>query len=67
MITLFDSRFDSVTQIPGVPLVRNWDGRNETYERLRAGMYVVHLHVVDSVTGKTIVKTAPVVVATRLQ
>ncbi len=64
---LYDSRFDGDASIvPDTPSVRVWDGRNETYELARAGMYVVHLQVTDPRTGKRIEKTAPAVVSTRL-
>ena len=53
--------------MPGVYTTRQWDGRDATYERVRAGLYVVHLQVIDRVTGKETIKTAPVVVATRLK
>lgn len=68
VITLYDSRFDGpASVVPGVYTVRNWDGRDDTFERVRAGMYVVHLQAVDRTTGEKTVKTAPVVVATRLK
>jgi hypothetical protein len=60
--TLFDSRFDGPP-----PLQIAWDGRDSTFERVRAGMYVIHLQAVDRTTGKRTIKTAPVVVATRLK
>jgi len=64
---LYDSRFDGDASIvPDTPSIRVWDGRNETYELARAGMYVVHLQVTDPRTGKRIEKTAPAVVSTRL-
>jgi len=65
--TLWDSRFDgAVSGIPEFPTIVNWDGRDETYARVRAGMYVVHLQAVNLATGERTEKTAPVVVATRL-
>ena len=65
--TLFDSRFDGPpATIPGSTTGVLWDGRNDEYERVRAGMYVVHLSAVDKRTGEEVTKTAPVVVATRL-
>jgi len=68
VITLYDSRFDGpASVVPGVFTVRNWDGRDRTFEKVRAGMYVVHLQAVDRTTGDKTVKTAPVVVATRLK
>ena len=62
VLTLYDSRFDG---LPPLELV--WDGRDATFERVRAGMYVIHLQAVDRKTGKKTIKTAPVVVATRLK
>jgi hypothetical protein len=65
--TLWDSRFDgAVSGIPEFPTIVNWDGRDETFARVRAGMYVVHLQAVNLATGERTEKTAPVVVATRL-
>jgi len=67
VITLYDSRFDGeVSDIADFPTVFNWDGRDATYEKVRAGMYIVHLQAVNVSTGEKTVKTAPVVVATRL-
>jgi hypothetical protein len=62
VITLFDSRFAG---LPPTQVV--WDGRDATFERVRAGMYVIHLQAVDRTTGQKTIKTAPVVVATRLK
>jgi len=68
VLSLYDSRFDGpASVVPGVYTTRQWDGRDATYERVRAGLYVVHLQVIDRVTGKETIKTAPVVVATRLK
>ncbi len=68
VITLYDSRFDGpASVVPGVFTMRNWDGRDDTFEKVRAGTYVVHLQAVDRTTGDKTVKTAPVVVATRLK
>ncbi|MEZ4387435.1 MAG: hypothetical protein R3D98_07605 [Candidatus Krumholzibacteriia bacterium] len=67
IVTLWDSRFDgAVSGIPEFPTIVSWDGRDETFARVRAGMYVVHLQAVDLVSGERTEKTAPVVVATRL-
>jgi len=67
VITLYDSRFDGPASVnPGQYTVKGWDGRDETFERVKAGMYVVHLQVVDRQTGDKETRTAPVVVATRL-
>ncbi len=65
--TLWDSRRNgSPSVIPGVYTTVAWDGRDETYERVRAGMYILHLSVVDNRTGELVSETVPVVVATRL-
>ncbi|MCK9995564.1 MAG: lamin tail domain-containing protein [Candidatus Krumholzibacteria bacterium] len=61
VVTLFDSRFDG-----NPPNLIYWDGRDSLYERVKGGMYVVHLSSVDIKTGKQENETAPVVVATRL-
>ena len=67
VITLFDSRFDgSPSTITEIPTVVVWDGLDDTYQRVRAGMYIAHLSVVNSATGEEDTKTAPVVVSTRL-
>jgi hypothetical protein len=66
VLNLLDSRFDTISDIVEAPTVVRWDGRDETYRRLRAGTYVVHMSSVDPVSGDRIEKTAPVVVATRL-
>ncbi len=65
--TLFDSRFDGpASTFRDYPSVIYWDGRSDTFERVPAGMYVLHLSVVNNVTGEEETKTVPVVVATRL-
>jgi hypothetical protein len=68
VITLFDSRFDGdppeSTTDRRLPLY--WDGRDSTFERVKAGMYVLHLSVVSIETGDEENQTAPVVVGTRL-
>ena len=65
--TLFDSRFDgTVSTIIDFPSVEVWDGRNDTFELVKAGMYIIHLQVTDERTGERTEKTAPAVVATRL-
>ena len=67
VITLYDSRFDGdASTFPDFPTRVVWDGRSDTYDRVRAGMYVIHLSVVNKNTGEEENKTAPVVVATRL-
>jgi len=60
--TLFDSRFRS----PGPDKIEEWDGRSDTFELVKAGMYIIHLQVTDEQTGERTEKTAPAVVATRL-
>ena len=68
VLTLYDSRFDG----PPPEEVNNprnpyyWDGRDSVFERVKGGMYVVHLSVVDKKTGEMETRTAPVVVGTRL-
>jgi hypothetical protein len=68
VITLFDSRFDgdppSSTTDRRLPLY--WDGRDSSFERVKAGMYVLHLQVVSIETGDQENLTAPVVIGTRL-
>ncbi len=65
--TLWDSRRNGAPSvIPGAYTTVAWDGRDEKYERVRAGLYVLHLSVVDNRTGENETTTAPVVVATRL-
>ncbi len=68
VISLFDSRFDgdppSTTTDRRNPLY--WDGRDSTFERVKAGMYVLHFSVVNIQTGEEENLTAPVVVGTRL-
>ncbi|MBT7310333.1 hypothetical protein HN843_01125, partial [bacterium] len=65
--TMFDSRFDGAASVVEEdPTRRDWDGRNDTYELMPAGMYIVHLSVVDKFSGEQTTLTAPAVVATRL-
>lgn len=65
--TLWDSRRNGAPSvIPGAYTTVAWDGRDEHFERVRAGLYVLHLLVIDNRTGEQEFKTAPVVVATRL-
>ncbi len=67
VVTLFDSRFNgSPSIIPDAPTVVVWDGLDSVYQRVRAGMYIAHLSVVNNATGEEETVTAPVVVATRL-
>ncbi len=66
--TVYDSRFDGpASTVPGIYTQRPWDGRDATFEKVRAGTYVIHMQAVDRNTGNKTVKTAPVVVATRLK
>jgi len=66
VITLFESRFDGAgSTIPSAPTTVPWDGRDETFELVTGGMYVVHLSVVNKDTGEEETRTAPAVVATR--
>ena len=64
VMTLFDSRTDAMT--PDFYATVYWDGRDDNFQRVKAGMYILHLSVVSEETGEEITKTAPVVVATRL-
>ncbi len=65
--TLWDSRRNGdPSVIPGAYTTVVWDGRDEKYERVKAGMYILHLSVVNNRTGELETQTAPVVVATRL-
>ncbi|MBE0565965.1 MAG: lamin tail domain-containing protein [Krumholzibacteria bacterium] len=67
VLTLFDSRFDGQpATVPGSYTTLYWDGRDDTYERVPAGMYILHLSVVETATGDEETRTAPVVVSTRL-
>ncbi len=65
--TLWESRRQGPPSVlPGFYTTVAWDGRDEHFERVRAGLYVLHLLVIDNRTGEQEFKTAPVVVATRL-
>ena len=65
--TLWDSRFEGpVSSFVEFPSLVDWDGRDSTYELVKAGMYILHLSVVNQTTGEEETQTAPVVVATRL-
>jgi hypothetical protein len=65
--TLFDSRAHGTPSvIPGAYTVAVWDGRNSVYERAKAGLYIIHMSVVNNRTGEEVTETVPVVVATRL-
>ncbi len=65
--SLFDSRFNGAPSvIPGAYTTVIWDGRDREFERVKAGMYIIHLSVVNRRSGDEDTLTAPVVVATRL-
>jgi hypothetical protein len=67
VLTLYDSRTDGEpSTIPGQYTRIDWDGRDEVFELVPAGMYIVHLQAVDRRTGDLKSMQAPVVVATRL-
>ena len=64
---LFDSRFDGNPSTDmEFPSVEPWDGRNDVFELVKAGMYIVHLQFMNEESGDRVEKTAPAVVATRL-
>lgn len=63
--TLYDNRFDDPI-LPGFFKNVAWDGRNDTYELVRAGMYIAHFSIVDIETGTEETTVMPVVVASRL-
>jgi Bacterial Ig-like domain len=60
--SLYDTRYD----MKGFDKTVTWDGRNSTYEYVKAGTYIVHLSAIHEENGKKIEKVAPAVVATRL-
>ena len=65
--TLFDSRFDGNPSTDlDFPSSEPWDGRNDVFELVKAGLYIVHMQVTNRRTGDRVEKTAPAVVATRL-
>ena len=65
--TLYHSQFDGPASVdPEHPTEMFWDGRNDEFELVKAGMYIVHLSVRNSENGDSETKTAPAVVATRL-
>ncbi len=63
--TMYDSRFDDPI-LPGIFKTVEWDGRNDTYELVRAGLYIAHFSIVDIETGNEETELMPVVVASRL-
>ncbi len=68
VMTVFDSRSDgAVATAPGQLTRRDWNGRDGQFELVPAGLYVVHLSVVTGSDGRQENRTAPVVVATRLE
>ncbi len=62
---LFDSRFD-LGEAEINRLDMEWDGRTDTFELVKAGTYIIHLLVVDEITGQRDEVVAPAVVATTL-
>jgi len=58
---LFDGRFNGSTKKS-----LEWDGRDETFEFVPAGMYVCHLSTTD-LNGKVTEAKAPIVVSVRLK
>jgi len=60
VVTLFDGESSGGMEI------NNWDGRNELFERVPIGVYILYLEATDAKTGETTTAKAPVVVATRL-
>ena len=65
--TLYDSRFDGFASIiPGQFTRRVWDGRDDEFELVPTGMYIVHMAVRNRTDGDEESLTAPAVVATRL-
>lgn len=61
--TIYETRRDGAG---GLLSATYWDGRNDSYELVKAGTYILHLQAVDPANGETYTETAPVVVATRL-
>jgi hypothetical protein len=69
VLTVFDSRFDGSppNDIASPSQGKfDWDGRDSTFELVKAGMYVIHMSVVGIRDGDEEILTAPVVVGTRL-
>ena len=60
VVTLFDGESTGGLQ------TFNWDGRNELFERVSIGVYILYLQATDRKSGKATTAKAPVVVATRL-
>ncbi len=63
VITLYETHRDGAS---GLLNGLDWDGRDSVYERVRAGLYILHLSAVDKINGEVHTTTAPVVVAARL-
>jgi len=61
--TIYETRRDGAA---GLLSSASWDGRDDNFERVKAGMYIVHVLAIDPATGEQYTETAPVVVATRL-
>jgi len=68
VVTIFDSRFNGnpPSEIDDSRNPYLWDGRDSTFELVKAGMYILHLSVVGIRSGEEENITAPVVVGTRL-
>jgi len=60
VVTLFDGL--STGELKPI----TWDGRNELFERVPIGVYILYLQATDRKTGEITTAKAPVVVATRL-
>ncbi len=60
VVTLFDGPSSG-----GMETI-TWDGRNELFERVPIGVYILYLEATDRKTAKTTTAKAPIVVATRL-
>ncbi len=60
VVTLFDGLSSG-----GMETI-HWDGRNELFEQVPIGVYILYLEATDAKTGETTTAKAPVVVATRL-
>ena len=64
--TLYDSRFDH-SILSGFYETIEWDGRNDRFELVRAGLYLAHFSVIDLDTHNEVTKVMPVVAASRLE
>ncbi len=61
--TIYETRRDGAA---GLLSAAYWDGRDDHFEWVKSGMYIVHALAIDPATGDQYTETAPVVVATRL-